>query len=238
MANPFVTLDPQLCISCGLCKDVCVLVLEGEKKAIEDSACLACGQCMAICPTHALFMKGGYDMDEVLEYDSASFGLEPDQLLNSIKYRRSIRRYLPRPVEREKLEQIIEAGRYTPSASNVQNVRYIIVEKEIALLESIGLPAYNQDSLFYGAPALILAVSPDDMNATLATMSMELMAEALGLGTLYVRMFTKVANKDAFLREKYNLQEQENFVTCLAVGYPAVQYRRTVPRKKAKITWS
>ena len=68
-------------------------------------------------------------------------------------------------------------------------------------------------------------------------MSMELIAEAMGLGTLYVRLFTNVANKNRKIRKALRLSKKENIVTCLAVGYPDVQYIRTVPRKKADIEW-
>lgn len=66
---------------------------------------------------------------------------------------------------------------------------------------------------------------------------MELMAEAMGLGTLYARLFTTVANKNKKIRKVLELGKKENIVTCLAIGYPDVHYMRTVPRKKANIEW-
>ncbi len=47
--------------------------------------------------------------------------------LDAIKQRRSIRRYTDEPVPREQLEEIIQAGRYAPSAENRQPWRFVVV---------------------------------------------------------------------------------------------------------------
>lgn len=47
--------------------------------------------------------------------------------LEAIKSRRSIRRYTDEPVSRDMLEEVIQAGRYAPSAENRQPWRFIVV---------------------------------------------------------------------------------------------------------------
>ena len=47
---------------------------------------------------------------------------------DAIRNRRSIRSYLEKEVEDEKLREVLEAGRLAPSASNRQEWRYIIVK--------------------------------------------------------------------------------------------------------------
>jgi nitroreductase len=49
------------------------------------------------------------------------------ELFEAIKTRRSIRRYTPDPVDDEKIEAILEAGRWAPSWSNTQCWRFIVV---------------------------------------------------------------------------------------------------------------
>ncbi|MEI6101733.1 MAG: nitroreductase family protein, partial [Eubacteriales bacterium] len=51
-------------------------------------------------------------------------------VLDAIQSRRSIRLYSDRPVEEEKLRKILEAGRLAPSASNLQNCKFIVVRDE------------------------------------------------------------------------------------------------------------
>ncbi|MBQ1331379.1 MAG: nitroreductase family protein, partial [Lachnospiraceae bacterium] len=48
-------------------------------------------------------------------------------MLDLIKTRRSTRKYLDRPVPRELLEQIVEAGRYAPSGGNNQTGHFLVV---------------------------------------------------------------------------------------------------------------
>ena len=51
------------------------------------------------------------------------------KLLDLIKKRQSDRKYLDKPVEREKIERCLEAARLAPSASNSQPWEFIVVEE-------------------------------------------------------------------------------------------------------------
>ena len=53
--------------------------------------------------------------------------------IEAIMTRRSTRSYKPDSVEREKLEQIIEAGRYAPSGGNNQSNHFIVVQNKEVL---------------------------------------------------------------------------------------------------------
>jgi nitroreductase/NAD-dependent dihydropyrimidine dehydrogenase PreA subunit len=259
-----VSVDKEKCIGCGLCVADCwshVITIKNKKAEVISDECLKCGHCIAVCPKDA-FTISGYDQDEIKTYNGKNFEIGADVLLNAIQFRRSVRQYDNKSVEKDKIEKIIEAGRFTPTGSNKQNVRYIVVEDNIAFLENEALKYYIRVKrltsllgnlihpsddlsryelapgfLFYGAPTLIFAVSTDDVNASLASMSMELMAESMGLGTVYVRLFTNVANKNKKIRKFLSLDKKENLVTCLATGYPHVRYLRTVPREKPDIKW-
>ncbi len=46
------------------------------------------------------------------------------ELLEKMKRRRSIRKYLEKPVETEKLEKILEAGIYAPIPEAVRELRF------------------------------------------------------------------------------------------------------------------
>ena len=97
------------------------------------------------------------------------------ELLEMIRTRRSIRKYTAQPVEREKLEAIVEAGLYAPNAGGRQGTKIIMLE-EADLIDRIGVinancenrnrdtgvssdqPSIIDDlsikSGFYGCPAL------------------------------------------------------------------------------------
>jgi len=48
--------------------------------------------------------------------------------LNLVKKRQSTRRFLDKPVERDKIERCIEAARLAPSATNTQPWKFIVVD--------------------------------------------------------------------------------------------------------------
>lgn len=262
--NSTVKIDIEKCVGCGLCCKDCphhVLVLQKGKATMLAEKCLECGHCVAICPKDA-FTMSGYDMNEVKTYDKNLFGIDEDILLNTIKFRRSVRHYKDRQVEKEIIHKIIEAGRFTPTGSNKQRIRYIVAQESIPMFENEALKIFRKlkrlleivskfiklpydisrhelkpGFFFHGAPTVLFIISDDDVDASLASMSMELMAEAMGLGTLYVGLFIVAAKLSKRIRKELGLAKKEKVVTCLAMGYPDVKYMRTVPRKKAGIEW-
>ncbi len=60
------------------------------------------------------------------------------EMLEAMKQRRSIRKYLPDRVEKEKLEKILEAGLYAPNPGGRQGTRIILLD-DPALIERIGI---------------------------------------------------------------------------------------------------
>ena len=258
-----VLIDTNKCRGCGKCLADCqrhALEIQNGKAVVINNSCMKCGHCLAICPENAVKLIG-YN-DEITDVPGEPVFLDEKALMTHLKFRRSIRQYEDTPVEKEKLKKIIKAGRISPTASNAQNVRYIILQNDRELFEDEALSVYKTQNeltetlsgllqapvrfiherlkrgfLFFKAPAVILVISQREINASLAAMNMELMAEALGLGAVYVGLFTRVANANKKIRESLGLSDDENIAACLALGYPKVQYLRSVPRKKARVVW-
>ena len=249
-------LSIDACMKCKICIASAACVLRNGKAVITSERCLKCGHCFAVCPKGAVSTEGL--SDTVIESGKDDF-LNAESLLRHLKLRRSVRQYKSIPVERDKIEMIIEAGRLTPTGTNSQNVRYIVIQDSVAEIEDIILARYKRllriakpfakligrvvgyditrykaerGFLFHGAPVVILAVSPSASNALLAAMNMELMAEALGLGVLHVGLFTGPANKDRRLKKLLGIGKGERICATLALGYPDVRYLRSAKRKK------
>jgi nitroreductase len=85
-----------------------------------------------------------YDMGDVKEYDRNTFAIEPEQLLNFIQFRRSVRQFKMQPVEDDKLLRIIEAGRFTATGGNRQNISYIVVRENIPQLRRLALEKLSE----------------------------------------------------------------------------------------------
>jgi len=124
-----ISIDESKCNLCGLCVPVCVrrILTKGEKsiQITDRSLCIACGHCKAVCPTDAPQLPGMNEQFQPIlpneEIPAAA------ALFRFFRRRRSLRRYRPDPVEKEKLKMLIEAGRYAPTGSNRQACEYLAV---------------------------------------------------------------------------------------------------------------
>ncbi|MDH4267791.1 MAG: nitroreductase family protein, partial [Deltaproteobacteria bacterium] len=73
----------------------------------------------------------------------------------AILKRRSIRKWKPAPVEKEKIEKVLEAGRRAPSWGNTQPWRFIVVQDKAKIEELANTAAAGQPQVS-SAPAVIV----------------------------------------------------------------------------------
>ena len=267
--------DTERCIGCGLCVRDCTAgnITLSDGKAVFADRCYGCGHCIAVCPQGAVKASDPSCASQVISYDPRTFAVPAENLLNFIKFRRSVRHFQKRNVGSEVLRQVIEAGRYTETSSNLQGTGYTVLTENIRKLAQMAVDSledlgkktlaepekyppliigYAQswlrtadrvretkdlESFFFHAPALILVTAANPIDAGLASESMELMANALGLGVFFSGYFIRAFRNDPKIREFLGVPEGREVVTCMGLGYPDVQYYRTVPRKEPKITW-
>ena len=138
--------DKEKCIACKQCINDCPvndIILKDNKAHVKNESCIKCGHCVAICPTKAV-STNDYDMDDVIEYNKESFTVDADNLLNFIKFRRSIRNFKSKKIEKEKIEKIIEAGRFTQTSTNIQDVSYTIVIDKLDKLKDLAFESLNK----------------------------------------------------------------------------------------------
>ena len=268
--------DQEKCIGCGKCIDDCFvndIIMVDRKAKIKNENCFKCAHCVAICPVNAV-SSTEYNMEEVKEYKEEEFSVPADNLLNFIKFRRTIRQFKEKEVEKNKIIKIIEAGRFTPTGSNQQDVSFTVVKDEIEKFRGLVLKNLNEkgksilnnlgpetmkfkkyaemwtkmyqeyqnesvdnDRLFFESPLVIVVSTNSIVNGSLAASNMELMANALDLGVLFSGFTLRGAKNQKEVREFLNIKKNKEIVTALVIGYPDVKYFRTVPRKKADISW-
>ncbi|MBR2562312.1 MAG: nitroreductase family protein [Eubacterium sp.] len=92
------------------------------------------------------------------------------------------------------------------------------------------------DRLFYHAAALVVFIGDDLIDAALAASASELMANAEGLGCVYIGFCRFVMNTPK-MRKRLGIPDNKEEICCLALGYPDVQYKRTAPRRTRGMRW-
>ncbi len=95
----------------------------------------------------------------------------------------------------------------------------------------------KNDKLFFNAPLAIFVSSPNVTNGTLASSNMELMTDALGLGTFFSGFLLIAAKDNQPMLDLLGVKDHSQLSSCLVIGYPDVKYNRTVPRKEAVVKW-
>ncbi len=150
-----------------------------------------------------------------------------NEMLNAIKSRRTIRRFKPDPIDDEKLQMILEAGRWAPSFSNLQPWKFIVT-KDQNLKNKLD-KASRENVLHLGineAPLVILVCVDrkiDPLHAieagAAATQNMALAGHSLGLGVGWIGIWGTEA--EAAIQKLFQLPETTRVVSLLPIGYPA-----------------
>ena len=146
-------------------------------------------------------------------------------VMDAIKTRKSVRAYIDRPVEEEKLNVILEAGRLAPSASNRQEWRFVIV-RDMEKRKILAQVAGKQDFIAE-APVVIVACAETDghlmpcgpssypIDVAIALDHMTLAAVESGLGTCWIGDFD-----ERKVKEMLGIPENIRVVELMPLGYP------------------
>ena len=241
MTEHVINIDKEKCIGCGMCRKDCAahnIVIENHKARVLSNDCIMCGHCAAVCPKNAVTVSG-YDTEPVPM--EGEVRLEPEEVLDVIRFRRTIR-------------QILEAGRLTHTAKNAQDVSFVVLDRKKEELEREAVRTFrklkvfadwfspmarrvtiDEHFFFFRAPVVIVILSETKLNGALAAQNMEFAAEANGLGVLFSGFFTMAANASPKIKKALEVSKGKKVVTTLVMGYPAVKYQRSAQRKRAAV---
>ena len=191
-----------------------------------------------------------YEPTDKISDIEADINIEMNPVLSTIMARRSVRKYLDKPVEHEKLEVIVRAGINAPSGMNRQPwiVRGVEDQKLIADVTEV-FKKVNPDqvsrekdfkNMFRNAPNLICVCTPangGDLDAGLLGENMMLAAQSMGLGTCCLGGPVRFLNTNAdakFFLDRLDIPEGYKLNYILAIGYPDEQ-PDAKPRDASKV---
>lgn len=149
-----------------------------------------------------------------------------------VKTRRSVRRYLDQPVPDQLIEQICEAGRWAPSAMNMQPWEFIVISDPVVkrqLGSNAGVMGVKWPQITQAPTVIVICARKTSEFARddclLAAENMMLQATDLGLGTCYIGGFSGER-----VRQLLQIPRGYAVPAIITVGYP--QGSAPVPEKR------
>jgi len=145
--------------------------------------------------------------------------------LELAKQRYSCREFSTKPVEKEKIEKILEAGKLAPTAKNAQSQRILILQNKEQLAKLSECTPFG-----WNAPVIMVICYDKESSgkrkydghdygiedASIVTTHMILEVQELGLGATWIGHF-----EPDKVREIYRIPENFEIVALLPIGYPA-----------------
>lgn len=178
-------------------------------------------------------------------------------VMETIKNRRSIRKYLPEQIKDEELNTIIEAGIYAPTAHNEQPWHFTIVQNKelidhisakskefmaICDVDWIAKMGSNEKlHLFYNAPTVIVVSGKDESYSSLtdcsaAIQNMMLAAESLNIGSCWIGLVSFFFEQKEEMK-KLDIPEGYTPFYAVTFGYKKATPSRTPERNKDVVTY-
>jgi len=194
-----------------------------------------------------------YEPTDQMTDIEADICMEINPVLSSIMARRSIRKYLDKPVEHDKLEIIVKCGINAPSGVNRQPwiVRVVEDQKLIAdvteVYKQVNAEQVKRDkdfkNMFRNAPNLICICTPanggGELDAGLLGENIMLAAQSMGLGTCCLGgpvRFLLSNEKCKFFIDRLDIPADYKLNYIIAIGYPDEQ-PDAKPRDASKVKY-
>lgn len=163
--------------------------------------------------------------------------------MNSIFTRRSVRTYLDKPVESEKVEQLLKAAMQAPSAGNQQPWEFIVVQDK-ELLHKLSLVSPYAGPVKEALVAIVVLGNKENENVkfpeclqqdlSAATQNLLLQAVELELGTVWLGV-APLEERMKYITELFDLSESILPFAVVPVGYPETENKYIDRYEKAKV---
>jgi nitroreductase len=163
--------------------------------------------------------------------------------MSLIQKRRSIRRFLAKPIEDEKIEMLIEAALRAPSSRGLNPWEFIVVT-ERDLLEKLSSAKTHGSEFLKNAPLGIVVCADEDRcdvwveDCSIASTFIFLASESMGLRSCWIqireRMHSDSRTSEAYVAEVLDIPSRLKVESIIAVGYPD---EKKPPHKKEELQY-
>ena len=152
-----------------------------------------------------------------------------NSLFELLKSRRSIRKYLLKPVEQEKIQQIAFAALMSPSSKRSTPWEFIVVQDKKMLLKLSECRSHSSQMLADSPLGIIVTADSSKSNvwledASIAAIIMQLQAQDLGLGSCWIQVYDREKDEkltsEEYIRGLFDIPDQFKILCILSIGYP------------------
>ncbi|UCD50840.1 MAG: nitroreductase family protein [Phycisphaerales bacterium] len=165
-------------------------------------------------------------------------------MIELLRQRRSIRRYLDRPIEPEKVELLKEAVLRAPSSRNIDPWEFVFVDERVSLERLARCKPHGASFLAQAALGIVVCgdSTASDVwieDCSIASILVQMTAQSLGLGSCWIQVRNRTHDdqKSAgqYVQDLLGIPEHLKVESIVAMGYPA-ETREPVPRERLKVT--
>lgn len=164
-----------------------------------------------------------------------------NETIKTIKERRAVRSYKDKPIEKEKIKEIIECGLWAPSARFLQTWKFIVVTNKSLIKEMgkrlqdklIDNPRYyfikeraktKEDAIFYSASLVVFILGNKEnkwsaIDCSLAAENMMIAAKSLGIASCPIGTAQHIKSEKDIIK-KLGFPEDYELILAIAFGYP------------------
>lgn len=155
-----------------------------------------------------------------------------------LRNRKSVRAYTDRPIAQQTLRDVLAAGALAPSGKNGQPWRFIVVQKDKALLQKLAALTVYEPFVRTADALIVVFLKKDesyhyvkDAQAVGACIENMLLAcTAAGLGACWIG---EILNRDAFVKKLLSVDNRLDLMAVLCLGYPDPAGQTAPPAKKS-----
>lgn len=153
--------------------------------------------------------------------------IQTQDAIENIMSRKSVRKYLSKPVEKEKVQTLLKAGMAAPSGKDVRPWEFVVVTDRAALDSMAAALPYAK--MLMGAPMAIVVCGDTTkssywyLDCSAATQNILLAAEALDLGAVWTAAYP-YDDRMAVVSQYTALPEHIKPLCVIPVGYPAMPH--------------
>ena len=149
--------------------------------------------------------------------------------LELLESRRSLRKFKDQPVEKEKIDSLVEAALRSPSSRGLNPWEFIVITDKNLLAELAGCKPHGASFLKNAPLGIVVLADPNRCDvwvedSSIASIFIHLAAHSIGLGSCWIqvrkRMYDEKTSAGQYIAARLGIPDGLEVESIVAVGYP------------------